>query len=614
MKGISPTFRISFGLVLLTVSAFLFADMLGLVPNRREVLLDARKTLCESLAVQYSSAVATNQYDAIGRSMESVVDRIGDVLSLRMVTADNATIAEAGDHSTWENVSKEKSVANQVVVPIFRGDRRWGSVQIRFDSISGSGPLGLPWGGIVETILFVGISGFFLYWMFIRKTLQHLDPSNVIPSRVKTTLDALAEGVVLMDVHERIVLANATFSRISGEDTDTLLGQRTSEIACLKQESESRLPWHHALEAGKEQKATVVPLSAKNGSIRKYSVNGAPVVDVNGKVRGAMATFDDVTEVEEKNDQLEEMVSLLRRARDEVDQKNKELLATNQIIEAKVEERTVELRKSMEAAKAANRAKSAFIANISHELRTPMHAVLSFAQFGVKKIDKADKAKLLGYFERIHKSGSSLLGLLNNLLDLSKFQANKMTIAWKLANLDDLVEGVVSEFAVLAEGAGTTLQFVASNCDTNGQLDADRITQVIRNLVSNAIKFSQPDTKIQLGLCESTIKISKRQIPALLFWVEDEGVGIPPDQLEAIFDPFTQSRLTDSGSGGTGLGLAICREIVAAHGGRITATNRDTGGARFSFLIPRSQVPELPKTAANAPTATASGADDAIPG
>ncbi|MEM7168099.1 MAG: PAS domain-containing sensor histidine kinase [Planctomycetota bacterium] len=575
----------------MTVSILLGADMLGLVPNRRAMAVDARKTICESLAVQFSVAVATDQFGSIERSMRAVVGRNDELISLRMKTVDGNVLAEAGDHGGWEAVFGEQSSTDQVIVPIFRKGERWGSVEVHFDAISGRGPLGFPWGGIIELCLFSLVVGFGLFFFFIRKTLRHLDPSAVIPGRVQSTLDVLAEGVVLLDKDERIVMANSAFSKIANEAQEELVGRRASELDCIGPEygvdRVEDLPWRRVLEEGQSEKGLLIPLQGAAGDQRHFSVNGAPILDPNGAVRGAMATFDDVTEIEKKNDELEHLVSLLKSARDEVTTKNKELQATNSLIEAKVTERTAELRASMEAAKAADQAKSAFLANISHELRTPMHAILSFSEFGIHKIDQVKREKLLRYFEHVQTSGQSLLSLLNNLLDLSKVQANKMEFRLERVAIGGLIEHVVEEFGTLAESRGVVLKYTEPSFEAEADLDKDRIIQVIRNLVSNAIKFTQVGGTIELGMRNGELLSPDGETtPSMEVWVADEGVGIPEDQLEAIFDPFTQSSRTDSGSGGTGLGLAICDEIVSAHGGWIRALNRPEGGAIVEFAVP----------------------------
>jgi signal transduction histidine kinase len=217
---------------------------------------------------------------------------------------------------------------------------------------------------------------------------------------------------------------------------------------------------------------------------------------------------------------------------------------------------------------------------MSHELRTPLHGILSFAAFGIKKYASAKPEKLLDYFSRIKQSGNVLLELLNDLLNLAKLESNRATFAFEPTDLGKLVKSAANEFDLLLSERSLNIQQKESKFDERVTLDADKIKQVLRNLLDNAIKFSPEGGTIDVGTerIGGSIRVS----------VRDQGPGIPQDELEAVFDKFVQSSKTKTGAGGTGLGLAICQEIIAAHRGRIWAENRPEGGATFSFEIPLS--------------------------
>jgi len=233
-----------------------------------------------------------------------------------------------------------------------------------------------------------------------------------------------------------------------------------------------------------------------------------------------------------------------------------------------------------EAAEAANLAKSTFLANMSHELRTPMHGILSFSNIGMKKVDTAPRDRLYKYFSNINISGDRLLLLLNDLLDLSKIEAGKMEIKINQANLTEAFTSCCAEQEQQINELSLTIQLIEPNYSVTGMFDILRIKQVITNLLSNAIKFSSKGSSI-------IVILSKNDNGDLSFSLSDNGVGIPKDELNSVFDAFIQSSKTKTGAGGTGLGLAICKEIIEGHDGKIWAENNNEGGATFKFIIPQ---------------------------
>ncbi|MFN5049509.1 ATP-binding protein, partial [Roseateles sp.] len=234
-------------------------------------------------------------------------------------------------------------------------------------------------------------------------------------------------------------------------------------------------------------------------------------------------------------------------------------------------------REARDAAEEASRAKSEFIANISHELRTPLQSILGFSELG--QMRGRDTPKLAGMFGDIHASGQRMLALVNDLLDVSKIESAVGTFDLERCELRQLMESVAHELEPLLARRHLRLESRLGERPLMAKVDPLRFQQVIRNVLANAIKFSPEG---------GTIELEARLTPEheVHLSVADAGPGIPPEELDKIFEAFIQSSSTKDGSGGTGLGLAICRKIVEIHGGRISAENRAGGGACFNIVLP----------------------------
>ncbi|MGH8654389.1 MAG: diguanylate cyclase, partial [Gammaproteobacteria bacterium] len=329
MIRISPSLRLSVGLAFFTASVLLLGDFLGLVPNRNEAMLDARKKVCESLAVQLSLAATRSEHALVRDTVEAFLDRSSDVLSAAMRTVDGVIIVQAGHHSKhWTHVSNTASTPTQVKVPVFQGDRRWGSVEVSF---APHGPQGL-WGMLKDSVyglaIFVAVSGFVGYLFILRRALRELDPASAIPERVKVAFDTLAEGVLILDEKEQIVLANRAFAEKIDRPVSLLIGQKAAELNWSSPEGKLQtqgLPWIKAWKQGHTQMGIPLSLKLRDEETRVFSVNGSPIFDNQGLKRGVLATFDDITEIERKNTELRETVTKLRDSECEVRLKAEEL-------------------------------------------------------------------------------------------------------------------------------------------------------------------------------------------------------------------------------------------------------------------------------------------------
>jgi signal transduction histidine kinase/ActR/RegA family two-component response regulator len=258
-------------------------------------------------------------------------------------------------------------------------------------------------------------------------------------------------------------------------------------------------------------------------------------------------------------------------------------------VNAELQKVNDDLRAAMERAEVANRAKSAFLASMSHELRTPLNAILGYTQ--ILKRDKTLTLPQQTGISTIQQGGQHLLALINDVLDLSRVDAGKMEFHPKPVRLVELLMVVADIMRVRAEQKHLHFELqLAEGLPQAVSLDETRMRQILLNLLGNALKFTDRGS---VRLCVTSLPAEPGQgnnVVQLRFEVIDEGIGIAPDQHEAIFRPFEQAGDASRRAGGTGLGLAISRQLVQLMGGQLQVESALGKGSRFWFDVPLTVV------------------------
>ena len=267
----------------------------------------------------------------------------------------------------------------------------------------------------------------------------------------------------------------------------------------------------------------------------------------------------------------------------------------NRTLESRVEARTAELAEAMQAAEtarraaeAASQAKSTFLANMSHELRTPLNAIIGYGEMLAEEVEERGHHEYISDLERIQTAGRHLLMLISDILDLSKIEAGRVDLEFETFELTPMVQEVVSTIQPLLQKNANTLDVQCAPNLGDMRADSVKVRQSLLNLLSNACKFTEKGA-IQLRVERD---VQAWRLDWLTFEVKDTGIGMSADQLDSVFEPFTQADpSTTRKYGGSGLGLAISQHFCNMMGGYITAESAPGVGSTFCIRLP-ARAPE----------------------
>jgi PAS domain S-box-containing protein len=544
LKFLNTRAYIAFGLASLVMSLVLVSSAIDIFPDREGAIRAGRAALAETLAASATPLIANRDAAQLQGILTFVLKRNEDMLSAAIRTAEGAIVVTAGEHDgKWAAMSGARSTDSQIEVPIMAGARKWGQLELRYRPLASTGVMGLGNSALLRFAGFLGVAGFIAFYFYLGRVLSHLDPSRAIPGRVRAALDTLAEGLLVIDRKQNIVLANEAIARLLGKRPDDLLGTPVGKLEWLTADASAVAPeshpWLAALESGIAQANDTIGLRDCDGKPRSFLVNCAPVLGSRGKAAGVLISLDDVTLLEENK---------------------------------------AELGKAKQVAEAANHAKSEFLANMSHDIRTPMNAILGFTEL-LKRGYGKNEAQARKYLDTIHSSGKHLLELINDILDLSKVESGNLEVEKLACAPHALVREVVTVLDVRAREKGIRLDL-----RTEGPIpetirsDPTYLRRIVTNLVGNAIKFTERGgVSVVVRMASDT---------AIAVDVIDSGIGIASDKLETMFDPFVQADTSVTRRfGGTGLGLTISRRFARALGGDIVVTSELGKGSTFTTTV-----------------------------
>ncbi len=544
MRMLTPKTTITFGLVSIMISTMISVIFVGIAPNPKEVEMKGRAKLCEAIAIDTSIHLSRNDMTRIRALLEAIVERNGDIVSAGIRRQSGSLIIAAGDHNAHWQTKGRHSSETHVNVPLRVAGKAWGAVEIRFLPVYRAGVMGWlnrPWVKFVGVCAAISFIVFSFYFSFV---LRQLDPSQAVPKRVRTALDSLAEGLLVTDEKGRVILANQAFAAWAGRDPEKLVGYAATKFPWVWDDSGSQggFPWIAALEEESAQAGVLLKLKDHEDNTLTIVANSSPVLGTDGQYRGVLTSFENVTELEEKKSEL---------------------------VNAKL------------AADEANRSKSEFLAHMSHEIRTPMNAILGYTEVLRSGLDEPESVRKQ-HLGTIQASGQHLLSLINDILDLSKIESGKLDLEIKRCSLRDIFGQVLSVMKIKSDEKQILLGFEADGKLPETILtDEVRLRQTLINLVGNAIKFTDQGG---VGVMTRLINVDGR--PMLQIDVADTGIGMTPEAMEKIFNPFSQADNSITRRfGGTGLGLAISRQLVEKLGGEIGVTSKFGKGSQFTITV-----------------------------
>jgi len=439
----------------------------------------------------------------------------------------------------------------------------------------------------------------------LEKIQSQKDEMEISALEIDQQLHSLNQAAILSIANASgdIIYANDNFCKISKYSREELLGNNHRMLKSGKQPAGLFIGMWKSISGGRTWKGEILN-KAKDGTFYWVDTTITPFKGVDGKIEKYVAIRFDITttknqmlelaqqseelqtqqeELKQMNEELEEQAQNLKQQQEELQMTNEELEEQAQSLEIKnieIEASKNDIVQKTKQLEISSRYKSEFLANMSHELRTPLNSLLILSKdLSENRNNNLDTIQVESA-EIIYKSGCDLLVLINEVLDLSKIEAGKMSINIQPVSLKTFTNELIREFKHHAEQKGLKLH---SKMDKDLpefiRTDSQRLNQILKNLLSNAIKFTEKGSV--------SISIDRNTESTIIISVTDTGIGIPEDKQMAVFEAFQQAEGgTSRKYGGTGLGLSISRELAKLLGAEIKLSSKLNEGSVFCLIIP----------------------------
>lgn len=328
----APAVRIALGLVSLMVTLVLLGEMFtGYPSDRGELLRNYHAQVARALGQQVASTLSTGP-DGPARLQGVLAEARRHeprLLSARVIDAQGRVLAQVGDHARgWQLQSDAGSTLENIRTPLLVREQRWGEVQLVMQPM-----LPTTWSGwlrepLVHWLAFISVVGLLVYALYLRRVLRHLDPNAAVPERVRTAFDTLTEGVLVLDTVGRVMLANRAFTQVDGAQAKALTGMYAAELpwlmASLPAEQRAPPPWRRAVQDKSAVLGVPLHVQRPGQAPLRLVLNCSPISD-GGRVRGCLASFADVTELQERTERLRVALDDLSASQKEIERKNEEL-------------------------------------------------------------------------------------------------------------------------------------------------------------------------------------------------------------------------------------------------------------------------------------------------